>query len=114
MRRLDTGGFTRLVEAVDKPLGFYVLALLIVEGFLTIVLTLSDLNASAKAWGMASIIGLFVMVVLLVSILVRFKPTSLTFTGFETLVSIGRASYGTDAAEKDKARLPSGTSESEL
>ena len=29
-------GWSRIIEAVDKPLGFFVVALLIVEGFLSL------------------------------------------------------------------------------
>ena len=90
---------SRLVESIDKPLGFYVLALLIVEGFLTTIVVLSDLDAGAKTWAMWAVIGLFVLVVLIVTAFVWFKPTHLTFTGFETLVDRGKAAYGTETSE---------------
>lgn len=108
MRQSDHG-FARLVEAVDKPLGFYVLALLIVEGFLTILLIFSDLSMEAKTWGMWAVIGLFVLVVCLVSAFVWFKPTNLTFTGLEALVEMDKISYGTETGEIAKRDLPSGT-----
>ena len=108
MRHSDSG-FARTVDAIDKPLGFYALALLIVEGFLTILLIFSDLDTGAKTWGMGAIIGLFVLVVGVVSALVWFKPTNLTFTGFEALVSMGKIPYGTDTGEVEEKDLPSGT-----
>ena len=107
--RHSHSGYTRLVDAIDKPLGFYVLALLIVEGFLSIVLIFSDLDKGAKAWGMGAIIGLFVLVVLIVSALVWSKPTNLTFTGYEALVDRGKITYGTDMGEVEEKDLPSGT-----
>ena len=108
MHQSDSG-FARVVEAIDKPLGFYALALLIVEGFLTILLIFSDLSTDAKTWGMYAIIGLFVLVVGIVSLLVWFKPTNLTFTGFEALVGMDKITYGTEAGEIEKKDLPSGT-----
>ena len=99
----------RIIEAIDKPLGFYVLALLIVELFLSTILILSDLDKGAKTSGMWAIIWLFVLVVVIVSVLAWFKPTNLTFTGHETLVSMGKATYGTNATEIKEEDLPSGT-----
>lgn len=106
-------GFVRIVEAIDKPLGFYVLSLLIAEGFLTTILIFSDLGAGAKTWGMWAVIGQFVLVVCVVSALVWFKPTNLTFTGFEALVGMGKLPYGTDTAEIEEKDLPSGTARPE-
>ena len=106
-------GVERLIDAIDKPLGFFVLALLIVEGFLSTVLILSDLDSTAKAWGMGAIIGLFVLVVAVVGLLVWHRPTNLTFTGYEALVSMGKITYGTDRGEVAEKDLPSGTARPE-
>ena len=100
---------TRIIEAVDKPLGFYVLSLLIVEGFLAAVLILADLDRNTRAWGMWAGVGLLVLVVGAVSIVVWFKPTNLTFTGFESLVEMGKIPYGTETEEIAEEDLPSGT-----
>lgn len=106
-------GLARIIDAIDKPLGFYVLALLIVELFLTTILTLSDLDQAAITWGMWAGIVLFVLVLAAVTALVWFKPTHLTFTGYETLVSMGKIPYGTDTGEVAVKDLPSGTARPE-
>lgn len=106
--RASGAGWERLIQAADKPLGFYVLALLIVEGFLTTLLIFSDLSAGDKAKGMWAVIGLFVLVCATVSVTVWFRPTHLTFTGYEALVDRGRIAYGTETAELDAHDRPSG------
>ncbi len=68
-----------LIEAITAPLGFFVLALLIVEASLTVVLVGSDLPPSDKAMGMYLVVSLFVLVALFVFVLVWFKPRNLTF-----------------------------------
>ncbi len=70
----------------------------------------SDLDNDTKTLGMWAVIGLFVLVVILVSAIVWFKPTHLTFTGYEALVGMGRITYGTDMAEIAEEDLPRGTS----
>lgn len=111
--RPSRSGLVRIIEAIDKPLGFFVLALLIVEGFLVLVLTLSGLESQAQERGMWAGVGLFVFVVLLVTICVWKKPTHLTFTERGSLVEMGKASYGTETAEIKADNLPSGTNKSE-
>ena len=108
MRR-SSYGFARLVEAIDKPLGFYVLALLIVEGLLTTLLIFSNVEPYAQVWGLWVVTGLFILVFATVSLFVWYKPTHLTFTGFEALVGMGKASYGTDEEEVAQRALPGGT-----
>ncbi|MFC1913619.1 hypothetical protein ACFLX7_05495 [Chloroflexota bacterium] len=90
-------GWVRIIEAIDKPLGFFVLALLIVEGFLVLVLTLSRLEPEMQERGMRAGVGLIVFVVLIVTICVWRKPTHLTFTEKGSLVEMGKASYGTES-----------------
>lgn len=68
-----------LIQVVTSPLGFFALSLLIVEGFLTVVLSFSDLDANSKFIGMLIGAGLFLVVVLGVLVLVWKKPTNLTF-----------------------------------
>lgn len=101
--------WSRIVEAIDKPLGFYVLGLLIVEGFLAQIVVFSTLDPSAKERGMWAIVVLFGVVVFVVSLLTWFKPTHLTFTGFDSLVQSGHAAYGTSARPVTASQLPSGT-----
>ena len=107
----DRSGWSKLVEAIDKPLGFYVLALLIVEGFLSVILTVSNLSPEAKERGMWAVVGLFVLVVVIVTICVWCRPTHLTFTELGSLVEKGLVPYGTDMKELREATaedLPGG------
>ena len=102
-------GFARIIEAIDKPLGFYVLALLIVESFLTVVLIFSELGAPVQERGMWAGVGLFGGVVLIVTVIVWNKPTHLTFTELGSLIQMGKVSYGTDTnVVAIKNKLPSG------
>ncbi len=67
-----------LVEAVQKPLGFYTLALLVVEAFLAAVLIgAADLDSTQRFMGMLIGVGLFLMVVAIVTVLVWQKPERL-------------------------------------
>jgi len=104
-------GWSRVVEAIDKPLGFYVLALLIVESFLTIVITVADLEPSVKERGMWAGVILFIAIVAVVTLCVWHKPTHLTYTGYDSLVEQGKATYGTESQEIEQEQLPSGTAE---
>ena len=111
MQRVPSG-WVRIIEAIDKPLGFFVLALLIVEGFLVLVLTLSGLEPKMQERGMWAGVGLFVFVVFIVTICVWNKPTHLTFTERGSLVEMGKASYGTESGEVKEDNLPKGTEKS--
>lgn len=114
--QVSRSGWARIIEAIDKPLGFYALALLIVEGFLSLILIFSDLSPNAQEKGMWAVVGLFVFVVLLVSICVWFKPKHLIFTELGTLTEMGKVVYGTDVKEvtpRSPDDLPSGVSKSE-
>lgn len=72
-----------IIQTVNNPLGFFALALLIVEGFLGIILVFAKNPNPEKMdfWGM--IIGaiLFLLVVIAVTILTWFKPDSLGLSG---------------------------------
>jgi xanthine/uracil/vitamin C permease (AzgA family) len=88
-----------------------VLALLIVEGFLSVILTVSNLSPEAKEQGMWAVVGLFVLVVGIVTICVWFRPTNLTYTELGSLVDKGKVPYGTEKREMDlrtDTRLPGG------
>jgi len=69
-----------LIGAITSPLGFFALALLIVEGFLTITVVWSNLEPGQKFWGMIIGAFLFVLVVIGVFVLVWHRPTNLTFS----------------------------------
>lgn len=85
-----------VLEAITAPLGFFVLALLIVEAFLATVLVGTNLEPKDKLSGMWAGIGLFVFVTLIVAVLVWYKPSHLTFDKHAHLIDRGRVPYGTD------------------
>jgi len=86
----------KIIEAIAAPLGFFVLALLIVESFLAIVLVGADLQNNDKILGMWLGVGLFIMVTIAVFVLVWFKPQNLTFDKAAHLIDRGKAVYGTE------------------
>lgn len=87
----------KTIEAITAPLGFFVLALLIVEVFLGTVLVGAQLDKSAKVLGMYMGVCLFVLVTIAVFVLVWFKPQSLTFDKSAHLIDKGKGPYGTDS-----------------
>lgn len=68
-----------LVGAINTPLGFYVLALLIIESTMALVLTYAKLNEDHVWTGFKVMLGLFLLVLLLVSILVIWFPKNLLY-----------------------------------
>jgi len=76
----DNKGRASLISVITTPLGFFALALLIVEGFLGVVLMGSGLKENQKFAGMWMGAALFVLIVLIVTILVWKKPQHLTFS----------------------------------
>jgi len=93
------------VKAITSPLGFYVLALLIVETTIGLVLIKSDLDAKDKFYGLILAVGMFVLVVVLVTVLVWFKAQDLTYDRDAHLIDSGKTSYGSDAKEIQAAEL---------
>lgn len=87
----------RIIEVIDKPLGFYVLALLIVESFLGLVLVgAKNLKGVYLNIGMWMGVGMFILVILVVTVSVLWKPQNLTFDRDAHLIDRGRAPFGTD------------------
>jgi hypothetical protein len=71
--------WTGIIQSITTPLGFYVLALLIVEGTLCIVLTASKLDKE-KVWaGFLCMIGTFIGVVVIVTLFVWLNPKHLLY-----------------------------------
>jgi hypothetical protein len=68
-----------VILAISTPLGFYVLSLLIVEATLAIVLTASKLSEEHVWWGFFVAIGLFLLVLVVVTGLVIWSPTHLLY-----------------------------------
>ncbi len=87
---------SQLLGAITAPLGFFVLALLIVEAFLATILLGVSLESSDKINGMYLGVGLFIFVTLIVSLLVWYKPDNLTFDKEAHLRSKGKPPFGTD------------------
>ncbi len=85
---------TRILDTISAPLGFFVLALLIVEAFLANVLIFAQLEPFQRWNGVLLGVGLFVLVVVVVSILTWFKPLNLTFDKTSHLIDRGKISWG--------------------
>ena len=85
----------KLIEAVNAPLGFFVLALLIVESFLAAALLGGGFDASIQVTVLWMGVVLFVFVTLTVAVLVWKKPENLTFDK-QAHLDRSKAEYGTD------------------
>jgi heme A synthase len=70
---------TGIIRSVSTPLGFYVLSLLIVEAALGLVLTASKLNEDHVWLGFLVAIGLFLIVLAVVTALVIWNTTILLY-----------------------------------
>ena len=96
------------MEAINTPLGFFVLALLIVEAFLATVLLGAELAAGEKMQCVLIGVGLFIFVVAIVGIFVWFKPLHLTFDRDAHLLDRGKLPYGTSQEKVSAATALSG------
>ena len=103
----------KLVEAINTPLGFFVLALLIVEAFLATVLLGAELAADQKMTCVLIGVGLFIFVVALVGIFVWFKPLHLTFDRDAHLLDRGKLPYGTNQEKVSASTALGGTKHEE-
>src|SRR5882672_9918913 len=72
-------GWADLIGVIKTPLGFYVLALLIVESTLAIVLTFSKLTEEHVWDGFKSMIWVLAAVLLIVTVFVFWKPKNLLY-----------------------------------
>lgn len=91
----------KILSTMNSPLVFFALALLIVEGFLTIVLTVSNLDALQKYTGMWAGISLFVILIIIVTLFVWCKPENLIFKASDHLESKrGERSLSPDLSPK--------------
>ena len=79
MENLNKSAWIKIIETIDSPLGFYVLALLIVEASLAVILTVSKIPPDQVFDGLIVGATLFCIVVGMVFILVFFKPENITF-----------------------------------
>src|SRR5215208_4544009 len=94
--RSSKSAWIRIIECIDKPLGFYVLALLIVESFLAIVLTRSALDPAHQFYGVLIGVGMFAVVVGIVSLFAWLGPEDLTLDK-EADLKRPRAPLGNDS-----------------
>ena len=82
-----------IIKGIDSPLGFFVLALFIVETFLTLVLTYANLDSNLKPIFTWVGCGLFILVTIIVTLLVWFKPENLTF---DRAAHLNKAQFGSE------------------
>ena len=68
-----------IIRAISTPLGFYVLSLLIVEATIGLVLTVPNLSEDHVWWGFFVVVGLFLLVLLVVTVLVIWFPKNLLY-----------------------------------
>lgn len=92
----NTASRMGIIEAITTPLGFFVLALLIVESFLSSVLVFANLESKDKITGMWIGVCMFIIVVFIVAIIDWFKPSNLTFDRDAHLLDRGIVPWGTD------------------
>ncbi len=101
-----TSAWCKIVEAVTAPLGFFVLALLIVESFLASVVIGGNLERSDQMTGVWMGVVLFIIVNIAVFVLVWSKPENLTFDKEAHLISHGKI-YGSEThGVRDPEDLP--------
>jgi hypothetical protein len=72
-------GRAALIDAIKTPLGFYVLALLIVESTLALVLTRSNLSQEQVREGFRLMIWIFAGDLVIVTVFAFFKPRNLLY-----------------------------------
>lgn len=109
---MESSKKSQIFEAITAPLGFFVLALLIVEAFLATILVGGTLETPHQITGMYLGVGLFIFITVVVSLLVWFKPDHLTFDKEAHLRNRGKPPFGTDThTVQSKAALTPGEPE---
>ncbi len=88
-------------------MGFYVLALLIVEATIGFVLVASDLEKHDKFIGLWLAVGMVVLVIAVVTLLVWSRPQNITFDREAHLIDRGKVPFGSDAHELTPSELTS-------
>ncbi len=79
MARTGKRSRAKTLQQIQTPLGFYVLALLIIESTLCIVLTAAKFEQEYMWLGFLCMIGVFAAVVIIVTILTAWKPKNLLY-----------------------------------
>ena len=88
--------WVKIIESIDKPLGFFVLALLIVETFLGVILLSPKFPDDKRFYGMILGVGMFFTVVITVALLVWHKPHNLIYDKEAHLADTGKLPYGSN------------------
>lgn len=97
----------KLIEAINKPLGFYVLSLLIVETFIGLVVGFKDWSEQYRFYGLLLGVGMFVYITLIVSLLVWFKAKNLVFDQAHHIKEQKNIPYGTSKKPvRDISNIP--------
>ena len=73
------GSIVNIIRQIQTPLGFYVLALLIIEGTMGLVLTMAKLSDDKRWEGFLFMIGVFAAVVVIVTMLTICAPRNLLY-----------------------------------
>jgi hypothetical protein len=96
MDKIERSKYSQIIGSINRPLGFFALALLIAETFLATVLIFSDLSENYKVYGMFTGAGMFFFVVIIVALLTWIAPKNLMYDQFghleEANITIGRIS----------------------
>ena len=108
-RRQAASARTKLIGGITTPLGFYVLALLIVESFLAAIPILAELETSERMTCVYLGVGMFFLVIVVVTALVWWKPGNLTFDKEAHLVDRGKMAYGSDEGTVTPEEISSST-----
>jgi len=95
-QKVDKSSKAALIKGINSPLGFFVLALSIVEGFLATVLTFANIECANKTVFIWLGCVLFILVIVVVFLLVWFKPENLTFDKEAHLANAGKAIIGSN------------------
>ena len=86
-----------LFKSITAPLGFFVFSLLIAETFLGSVLLGGSLSQDLLWRGLCLGAGLFVVVIVIVAVMVWFKPDHLTYDMEAHLRDRGKPPFGTES-----------------
>jgi hypothetical protein len=97
----DTSKRGTIIKSINTPLGFFVLALLIVESFLGLVVSMSNFSEEHKFYGLIIGVLMFIIVIAIVSLIVWYKPEHLVYTEEGQLIERGKIPYGTSEKPVD-------------
>lgn len=92
---------------LGAPLGFFALALVVVEAFLGLALLFGNLEPAHRLYCVLLGVGLFALIVGVVSLLAWFKPVNLIYDRFAHLIDRGKIHWGSaDGAAAPEELFP--------